>query len=247
MIRFAAALLASLFMGGAAQAAKPALHNLPFKQAAPGSASDRPAHWNVWEFGAKLARECAPACALRFSSERPGQHAAANQWTPVDSTLAGRCSVWVDSLHDMLKPAEARALIAQLTDNPATAGKRVPAEAAAALETNRARLADKGYAGALIDLKIQRLRSDQYLVKQVGAPRTGNACDILAPGAGTLEAVLANGLWKHSFVDLGNGAASWPSQPVNVREMGTAPEVITPARSYDGLIYIDTVTPADRL
>lgn len=595
MNRFAAALLASLLMGGAAQAAKPMFGNLSLEQAAPGDGADRPLNWQVWEFGVKVTRECAPRCALRFSGERREQYAIANQWVAVDGTqagrrvvlsgrlrsegfegnvlpsvgatvngqqivsefadadkprgttdwrefktslpivagatkigigimVAGRGSVWVDSLdvrfedgapltapevklpprpapsqalldddalrlaassipavsdawrtdvlarrqairslfsddfsdlqflkpllegkrvvqlgenghgvaefnwmkvrlvkflhqelgydviafesslpqcfdadaaaarlkanmlmahcifsiwatsevlplfdyikqsraggkpltlagfdtqfsavhlvkqgerlHDMLAAvdsplaAQAKELLTQLSRNPATADKRLPAflqEAAAVLDKHRSRLGDKGYAAAVIDLKIQSLRSWQRLIEQVSAPRTGNASDnvrdegmaanlnflldtlypgrkvivwahnnhiaydkgpgkftsmgahlarkrkdelytiglymgrgaaaqndgahyAIAPaGAGSLEAVLANGGWKYSFVDLKADAKAWPNLPMNVRDWGTAAEVITPARSYDGLIYIDTVTPPDRL
>lgn len=100
---------------------------------------------------------------------------------------------------------------------------------------------------------LARKRKDElytiglYMGRGAAAQNDGSHYAIAPPGAGSLEAVLANGLWKYSFVDLKADAKSWPNSPMNVRDWGTVPEVITPARSYDGLIYIDTVTPPDRL
>lgn len=86
-----------------------------------------------------------------------------------------------------------------------------------------------------------------YMGRGVAAHNDGSHYEIAAPAPGSLEAVLANGGWKYAFADLAGGAASWPNQPLNVREWGLTPEVFTPAQTYDGLIYIDTVTPPEPL
>jgi len=64
----------------------------------------------------------------------------------------------------------------------------------------------------------------------------------------TLEAVLANGGWRLSFVDLsGASAGSWARTRVGSREWGINPSAIVPAEVYDALIYIDAVTPPEYL
>ena len=69
-------------------------------------------------------------------------------------------------------------------------------------------------------------------------------------GPGTMEAVLANGGVKYAFVDFSGakpGAGTdWIFKPVTAREWGTKAARITPANSYDAVIYIDTVTPPAR-
>jgi erythromycin esterase len=71
-----------------------------------------------------------------------------------------------------------------------------------------------------------------------------------APPAGTVEAVLANGGLKYAFVDFSQAIPSpsttWFQEKTTVREFGTVPKQIVPARSYDAIFYIDTVTPAER-
>jgi erythromycin esterase len=73
----------------------------------------------------------------------------------------------------------------------------------------------------------------------------------IAPaGPGSMEAVLANGGVKYAFIDFSGakpGAGTdWIFKPVTAREWGTRAARITPANSYDAVIYIDTVTPPAR-
>ena len=66
----------------------------------------------------------------------------------------------------------------------------------------------------------------------------------------SLEAILANAGWRMAFVDLARGAAdpgSWTRAPLDAREWGVNPVRVTPARAFDGLIYIDAVTPPEYL
>ncbi|MFZ6871861.1 erythromycin esterase family protein [Undibacterium sp. Di27W] len=73
--------------------------------------------------------------------------------------------------------------------------------------------------------------------------------DIDAPPAGSMESILANGGLKMSFVDFSqakpSAANSWMFAPINARFWGRNPEVIVPAKAYDAVIYIDTVTPSE--
>jgi erythromycin esterase-like protein len=74
--------------------------------------------------------------------------------------------------------------------------------------------------------------------------------EVVAPEADTLEAIMASAGWRSCFVDLSDPltpADSWRRMPISARDWGTVPGTITPASSYDALIYIDTVTPPEYL
>lgn len=73
---------------------------------------------------------------------------------------------------------------------------------------------------------------------------------VATPPADTLEGVLANGGVKYAFVDFlkadRGSSTTWFTKENTVREFGTVPKKIVPAQSYDGIFYIDTVTPAEK-
>ncbi len=74
--------------------------------------------------------------------------------------------------------------------------------------------------------------------------------EIVAPAPDSLEAIMASAGWRASFVDLSDPripADSWRRMPDTARDWGTTPATLTPARTFDGLIYIDTVTPPEYL
>jgi erythromycin esterase len=74
--------------------------------------------------------------------------------------------------------------------------------------------------------------------------------EVVPPEPDSLEAILASAGWRASFVDLSDPAApadSWRRMPLRARDWGTTPMTLTPSRAYDGLIYIDTVTPPEYL
>lgn len=69
-----------------------------------------------------------------------------------------------------------------------------------------------------------------------------------APPGDTLEGVLANGGLASAFVDFSRAApgpaAAWFTDKNTVREFGYQLKEIVPARSFDGVLYIDAVTAA---
>lgn len=70
------------------------------------------------------------------------------------------------------------------------------------------------------------------------------------PDPDSLEAILASAGWRACFVDLSDSRApadSWRRMPLRARDSGTTPMTLTPSRAYDGLIYVDTVTPPEYL
>jgi erythromycin esterase-like protein len=73
---------------------------------------------------------------------------------------------------------------------------------------------------------------------------------ISAPPSNTVEGVLANGGLKYAFVDflkaVPGPSTTWFTGKNTVREWGTVPTEIVPARSYDAIFYIDTVTLAEK-
>jgi erythromycin esterase-like protein len=70
------------------------------------------------------------------------------------------------------------------------------------------------------------------------------------PPADTVEAVLANGGLKYAFVDFSKAvpgpSTAWFTAENTVREFGVWPKKIVPARSFDAIFYIDTVTPSEK-
>jgi erythromycin esterase len=74
--------------------------------------------------------------------------------------------------------------------------------------------------------------------------------EIVDPVPDSLEAVLASAGWKMSLVDFTQAptaSGSWMRTPIAARDWGVQPLTITPALSFDGVIYIDTVTPPEYL
>ena len=71
----------------------------------------------------------------------------------------------------------------------------------------------------------------------------GKVYDISPPGPASLEGAFAGAAVKMGFLDLTRNKSSWMSAPVMTRNWGNQPILITPDASFDGLIYIDTVTP----
>jgi erythromycin esterase len=105
------------------------------------------------------------------------------------------------------------------------------------------------------ELLAQRRRAEIYTVgfymgrgmvnNWSGAPNP-----VPAAPSNTVEGVLANGGLKYAFVDFSKAvpgpSTRWFTEKNTVREWGTVPKEIIPARSYDAIFYIDTVTPAEK-
>jgi len=89
-----------------------------------------------------------------------------------------------------------------------------------------------------------------YMGRGVAMLNNRSRYEIVAPAPDSLEAIMASAGWRASFVDLSDPrtpADSWRRMPLRARDWGTAPVTLTPAKTYDGLIYIDTVTPPEYL
>src|SRR5262249_30565340 len=101
---------------------------------------------------------------------------------------------------------------------------------------------------------VARRRGDEvytiglYAGRGVAAENDRTPYDIAPPLAGSLEAILAGAGWKTSFVDVSRKPAPpWADDTIMYREGGKYPAKLVPARAYDGVIYIDTVTPPEYL
>ena len=101
----------------------------------------------------------------------------------------------------------------------------------------------------------ERRRADMYTVGfYMGRGVVNNGYppnwQVQAPPPDTVDAVLANGGMKYAFVDFSKAAPSpsttWFTEQNKVREFGTVANSIVPARSYDAIFYVDTVTPAEK-
>jgi erythromycin esterase len=87
-----------------------------------------------------------------------------------------------------------------------------------------------------------------YMGRGVATWNDRSRYEVEAPPPQSLEAVLAAAGWRLSFVDFSRApAGSWAHAPIVARDWGVRESVITPARSYDGVIYVDTVTPPEYL
>lgn len=100
-----------------------------------------------------------------------------------------------------------------------------------------------------------RRRSRMYTVGfYVGRGMLSNGHEapwtVAPPPPETVEGVIANGGLRYAFVDFSQAApgpaTAWFNGENTVREFGTVAKKIVPARSYDGIFYIDTVTPAEK-
>jgi erythromycin esterase len=98
----------------------------------------------------------------------------------------------------------------------------------------------------------ERRRSDLYTLglymgRGAGATNARRIYGILPPAAESFEALLANGGYKMSLLDFsrpqGNPDAAWLHTSLEARTWGTNAVQLVPANSYDGVLYIDTVTP----
>lgn len=73
--------------------------------------------------------------------------------------------------------------------------------------------------------------------------------EIKAPTAGTFDAVMSNAGAQYAFVDFSSAARApetgWIFSPIAMRSWGQKADMLTPARGYDGVLYIDTVTPPE--
>jgi erythromycin esterase len=73
--------------------------------------------------------------------------------------------------------------------------------------------------------------------------------EILAPAAGTFDAVMSNGGAKYAFVDFSTAKPApetgWIFSPIVMRSWGLNPVTLTPALGYDAVLYIDAVTPPE--
>ena len=98
----------------------------------------------------------------------------------------------------------------------------------------------------------ERRRSDLYTLglymgRGAGATNSRRIYPILPPAAGSFEAILANGGYKMSLLDFhrpqGSPDAAWLRTGLEARTWGINAVRLVPANSYDGVLYIDTVTP----
>lgn len=101
----------------------------------------------------------------------------------------------------------------------------------------------------------QQRRRELYTVGfYMGRGRVSNGYDTVwdvhTPGASTLEGVLASTGLPYVMVDFSQAGsapgARWFSGPNTVREFGTMAQTIVPARAYDAVFYVDTVTPPEK-
>jgi erythromycin esterase len=104
------------------------------------------------------------------------------------------------------------------------------------------------------ELLAQRRRAEMYTVGfYMGRGMANNGAPVPTPipppPADTVEGVLANGGLKYAFVDFSKAArgpsTTWFTEENTVREFGVWPKKIVPARSFDAIFYIDTVTPSE--
>jgi erythromycin esterase len=105
------------------------------------------------------------------------------------------------------------------------------------------------------ELLAQRRRAEMYTVGfYMGHGMANNGAPgpspVYAPPPDTVEGVLANGGVKYAFVDFSKAApgpsTTWFTAQNTVREFGVWPKKIVPARSFDAIFYIDTVTPSEK-
>lgn len=87
-----------------------------------------------------------------------------------------------------------------------------------------------------------------YMGRGVAAENDRTPYDIGPAPPGSLESILAGAGWKMSFTDLSREPVpSWANEVLLSRDWGKYPAKIVPAHAYDGLLYIDTVTPPEYL
>lgn len=85
-----------------------------------------------------------------------------------------------------------------------------------------------------------------YMGRGVAAENDRSPYDIAPLAPNSLEAILASAGWKTSFTDLSKPPIpSWAGETLESLEWGRFPVKIVPSRAYDGVVYIDTVTPPE--
>jgi erythromycin esterase len=88
-----------------------------------------------------------------------------------------------------------------------------------------------------------------YMGRGIAATPVRELYEIAPPPPDSLEAIMASVGTKVSFLDFGDAnpedGSSWMLKPIIARSWGVTPETIVPAKAYDAVIYIDTVTPPD--
>ncbi|MES2040139.1 MAG: erythromycin esterase family protein [Pseudomonadota bacterium] len=115
--------------------------------------------------------------------------------------------------------------------------------------------ADKAHAKTMGVWLAEKRRKEMYTIGLymgrgvLGSYGKESYTEIAAPPAGSMESILANGGLKMSFVDFSlakpDASNSWMFTPGYARYWGLTPEAITPAKAYDAVIYIDSVTPSE--
>ncbi|MFZ6676914.1 erythromycin esterase family protein [Undibacterium sp. Tian12W] len=115
--------------------------------------------------------------------------------------------------------------------------------------------ADKAHAKTMGVWMAEKRRKEIYTIGLymgrgvLGSYGKESYTEIAAPPAGSMESILANGRLKMSFVDFSlakpDASNSWMFAPGYARYWGMTPEAITPAKAYDAVIYIDSVTPSE--
>ena len=98
----------------------------------------------------------------------------------------------------------------------------------------------------------QRRRPELYTIglfmgRGIGAMNDRSLYEIQPPAKDTLEAIMANTGRRMSFVDFSTvkrqAGNEWIFESLDAREWGITRLKVTPHKMYDGIIYIDTVTP----
>lgn len=86
-----------------------------------------------------------------------------------------------------------------------------------------------------------------YMYRGRASFSDGGIYDIRSSEAGTLESVLFNGGRRYLFLDLASAkrgeGTSWIFSPIESYSWGWFRESIVPREQYDGLLFIDTVSP----
>jgi erythromycin esterase len=112
----------------------------------------------------------------------------------------------------------------------------------------------RGSAKMMGEFVAERRKAEVYTVglfmgRGAAADNSRRRYDIEAPAADTFDAVMTHGGARFAFVDFSSAGpgpdTGWMFSPIVMRHAGKNPEVMTPAGGYDGVLYIDTVTPPD--
>jgi erythromycin esterase len=114
---------------------------------------------------------------------------------------------------------------------------------------------DAGDFPSMGELLAQRRRAEMYTVGfYMGHGMANNGAPapspVSVPPSDTVEGVLVNGGMKYAFVDFSKASpgpsTTWFTAENTVREFGIWRKKIVPARSFDAIFYIDTVTPSEK-